>query len=73
MGVVSGNGKNCSSSLLGHSCILAPFADVLILDHTGKSLSQNTLLLSNTLSLSLFSLYIYILLYFTELCSLVRL
>lgn len=59
MRVGSGNVNNCSSSLLGLSCILAPFADVLILDHTGRSLSQNALLLSCTLFVSL-CVHIYI-------------
>lgn len=70
MGVVSGNVKNCSSSLLGHSCILAPFTDVLISDHIERSLSQNALLLSDTLCLCVcvyIYLGIYLLLYFTEL------
>lgn len=56
MGVVSGSGKDCSSSLLGHSCVLAPFADVLVLDHTGRSLSQNASLLSHSLCVCV---YIY--------------
>lgn len=72
MGVVSGNVKNCSSSLLAQRCILAPFVDILILGHSGRSLSENALLLSHALSLCVcICISIYILLYFTELCSLV--
>lgn len=50
-----------SSPLLRHSSIFATFADVLILDHIGKSLYLRIYYC--------FQLCIRILLYFTKLCS----